>query len=364
VTERGDSYLIRNTTVVQGNPMTAEVLDDFADLTAWRAHRPDGAASTAISITAAPPRTPVSASGTVQIAADASASGHYLETTIGATDLSSFSDLQLYISGSAAASSAAAEPFYLELRLGSAASPVGSVANSWQRFIPLSQPGGWEAIPLSLADLPAAVRNQVTTIRLTSVLGSAWSVALDRILAVHDDMLTDADAAIHARLATRLTFNGHAVPAELAPSSIAPPAEPYLRISNYDVQPNLASSPMTARRTDYTGNGFALRPPASVYDVYYAVEAIAADRPAATALLDFVLGELAPVSMVLSRDRPTRVEWIDAPGTAAPPVAAPPSDHPVLHFRLTTSRTATAVAEPVVPVFNVVNVEVDQSVPA
>jgi hypothetical protein len=344
--------------------MTADVLDDLVDLSPWHAHRPDGSASTALSIMAGPPRTSASSTLTAQLSAQPGASGHFLDRVIPATDLSAVAGLQLYVNGFAPATPGRASPWFLELRLGSVANPVASAANPWHRLIPVNQAHRWEPVPLSLADLPASVRGRLTTLRLTSLVDTPWSLSLDAILAVNDDMLADADAALVARLDSRLTLGGQPVPAVAVPTAADPPAMPYLRVSNYDVQPDLATSPTGELRTDFTDHGFSLRPPAVVYHVYYAVEAVAAERRSAAALLDFTLGELAPVSTVLSRGRPTRVEWIEAPGTAAPPVAAPPSDHPVLHFRVTTSRSGQGLAQPAVPAFNLLKLEVDQSLPA
>ena len=150
------------------------------------------------------------------------------------------------------------------------------------------------------------------------------------------------------------------MPAVIVPVGGTAPEPPVLRISNYDVRPDRTTSPTTSARTDYTGNGFSLRPPATVYQLDYAVEALAPDRAAAARMLQFVLAELTPTATLLGAGRLMTAEWIDQPATAAPPVVAPPADHPVVHLRVRAAQPGAGPAQRAVRPFSEIRLEVDQ----
>ncbi len=345
--------------------MSALVIEPFSTVAAWTAHRPDGSPSTAIAISpGGPPRVPPLSAPSATLHADTGADGHYVERTGGPVDLTSMQDLLLWVRGTRRADGSAAAPLYLQVELGSTAVPVGAVTNTWRRMVPLLVPGTWEPVPLALADLPAAVRSGVTDVRLTCLdADTAWSLDVDAVLAVRPEVLADADAALLARLDGRLQVSGTAVPAVLLPVAGQAPQPPVFRISNYDVRPDRATSPVDGPRTDYTDRGFAIRPPATVYQLDYAIEAVAADRTAGAAMLGFVLAELAPRATLLAAGRQMSAEWVDAPATAAPPVVAPPPDHPVVHVRVTAAQPGTGTAQRAVPPFNDISVEVDHATP-
>ena len=338
--------------------MSRLVVEPFDNVAAWSAHRPNGAASAAISVALGGPAQTGRPSAVVQ--AGPTATGHYVERKGAAVDLRPFSDLQLEVRGQRLADGAD-NPFYVEVRLGAAALAVGAAGNAWHRLVPVAQPGAWQPVPLDLGDLAPGVRSAMTTVRLRCLdAGKGWSLALDQILAVRDDMLADLDDALRARLDGLVLLGNTPVPAVVVPVAGPPPAAPFFRISNYDVRPDPARSPSVGQPTDHTEKGFALRPPSVAYAVYYAVEAVAADRASAARMLDAALLELAPVSTLSCNGRPLTVEWVDGPVTVAPPVSGPPPDHPMVHLRVSASQARRAAPVRAVPVSNIVNVEVDQ----
>ena len=115
--------------------MSHLVVDDLADLTPWAARTPTGAASAAITLA----RSPAARLGgpALRIEAGPDATGHRIERALGPLDLSPFDDLELWVRGDRAADGSDGRPFYLELRLGSAALAVGASGNAWQRLIPV-----------------------------------------------------------------------------------------------------------------------------------------------------------------------------------------------------------------------------------
>lgn len=342
--------------------MSALVIESFADVAAWTSRDAQGGASTSVRITAdGPVRLPGLSAPGATVVVDAGASGHAVQRSGNAVDLRAFSDLQLWVRSARVADGTAARPLFAEVRLGSAAMPISSQANNWRRLIPIDQAAVWQPAPMSLDDLPDAVRHSLTTIRITCLDGStAWRLDVDAILAVRPELLADADSALLARLDNTLSLDGAPVPALLTPFSGPAPASPYLRISNYDVRPDRATSPTVPVRTDYTETGYVLRPPASVFELDYAVEALVTDRASAARMLQHVLAQLTPTSRLLGGGRLMTVDWVDQPATAAPPVIAPPADHPVVHLRVRAGQPATAPAQRAVPPFHEISVEADQ----
>ena len=245
-------------------------------------------------------------------------------------------------------------PFYLELRLGSAALTIGANANAWQRLIPVTAAEAWQAVPLALDDLQAAVRGAVTQIRLTCLDASAsFALDLDRITALRPQLLADVDAALLVdRLGGRVELGNRVVPAVVDPAPA--PTAPFFRLTSWGA-PRARALAAAGVRTDFTGQGFSIRPPSAPCDLLYAVDAVTDDRADAATLLEFVLYELTPRSVLDVAGRPLTVDWVEAPQLA---LATLPGQHAV-HLRVATSQRVNVAREPAVPPFNRIDVEVD-----
>ena len=144
-----------------------------------------------------------------------------------------------------------------------------------------------------------------------------------------------------------------AVPAVVTPDTA--PSTPFLRITSYAVRPASERSPAGGFRTDYTGQGFSIRPPSVPFDLLYAVDAVADDRADAAQLLDYVCSELAPNDVLDVAGRPLTIEWVDAPALALTELPS----RPTVHLKVASSQRANAVREPAVPPFNRIDVEAD-----
>jgi hypothetical protein len=332
--------------------MSRVVLDDFGTVAPWRARTAGGGPSTAIRIEPGTARR--LGPGTARFAADAGAAGHRLERTIAAADLTAQTDLQIWILADRAADGTEGHPFFLELRLGSATAPASTGPGSWHRLLPIAAAGGWLCVPVSLGDLPPAVRSAVSEIRFTCVDGRPFSAHLDAIAAVRDEMLVDVEEALVRLLGDRLRIDGALVPGVIVPAATLPD-EPYLRISNIGIRPAPERSATVPTRSDYTQTGFSLRPPTVAYDLTYSIRPVAADRAPIARMLDFVLGEIAPSSTLVVNDRPLAIDWAEPP---AAPSGAP--DDFAVHLTVSAQRRSTAGYERAVPPFNLVEVEVDQ----
>jgi hypothetical protein len=322
------------------------VVDDLADLGPWAAHAPDGSASTAIELE----RGPATRLGgqTLRIAAGPDATGHRVERALAPVDLSAFDDLELWVRSDRAADGSATNPFFLELRLGSAALAAGANGNDWHRLIPVTAPSAWQAVPLALDDLAAALRGAVTQIRLTCLdAAEPFTLDLDRIAALRPELLADVDAALVARLAP-------AAAAVVLPAQTEP-AEPFFRITSYGVRPAPERSPASGFRSDYSGQGFSIRPPSVPFDLFYAVDAVAADRADAARLLEYAYSQLTPTSVLDVAGRPLTIEWVEGPPLARTQIAG----QPTLYVKVSAAQRATGAREAAVPPFNRIDVEAD-----
>jgi len=321
-------------------------VDELTDLGAWVPRGPDGSPSTAITIEA----NPVArlAGQIMRIVAGSEAGGHYAERELPPVDLSPFDDLELWVRCDRLADGSEARPFFLELRLGSSALPPGASANAWHRFVPVTTPEVWQAVPLALDDLVPAVRDAVTQIRLTCVdAGTPFALDLDRIAAIHPELLADVDVALVA-------FLGAAAPAVVLPSSVVP-VEPFFRVTSYGVRPAPERSPSSGFRSDFTGQGFSIRPPSVAFDLFYAVDAIAAERADAARLLEHLYAELRPTSVLEVAGRPLTIELVDGPPLARTEIP----DQPTVYVKVSALQRTSAAYESAVPPFNRIDVEAD-----
>lgn len=326
--------------------MSRIVVDDLSDFGAWTPRQPDGSPSTTITIEAGPVARLTGQ--TMRVVADPDATGHRVERDLAPVDLSHFDDLELWVRCDRVADGSDVSPFFIELRLGSAALAVDASTNTWHRFIPVTTPAVWQPVPLGLDDLAPAVRQAVTQIRMTCVDASTpFTLDLDRIAAIHPELLADVDAALVSWLEA-------SAPAVVLPSS-ATPAEPFFRVTSYGVRPAPERSPASGVRSDFTGQGFSIRPPSVAFDLFYAVDAIAADRADAARLLEYVYAELTPTSVLEVAGRPLTMEWIDGPALARTEIAG----QPTAYVKVSASQRSTGARESVVPPFNRIDVEAD-----
>jgi hypothetical protein len=328
------------------------VLDDLSDLTLWKARTPGGAASNEVSIE---PGTVSPINGhTMTIRASSSAEGHRVERTVPAVDLTRLADLALSVRSDRSADGSEGRPFYLELRLGSAALAIGVNGNDWHRLIPLAQANVWQPVLMALDDLPTQVRSGLTQIRFSCVEAAIpFTATLNAILAVKDELLRDVDAALRDRLDGKLELANAAVPALVEPAQA--PSEPFFRVRNYSAAPAPERSPSSGTRTDFTERGFSIRPPSVPFDLFYAVEAVAGARADAATMLEFALAELTPRATLPVNGRPLTVESVDAPALTLTTVESLPT----LYLKVGTAQPATAARKPAVPPFNRIDVEVD-----
>ncbi len=277
--------------------------------------------------------------------------GHRVEAAVGPADLRAFDDLELWVLADRPADGSAGSPWYLELRLGSAAQPVGANGNAWQRFLPLRADSGWELIVLGLGDLPAAVRQAVTAVRLTCLDASApFRVAVDGPWATRAATVADVDDTLRALLDGMLEIDGTAVPLAFEPGPL-PGQQPFLRARQVGSKLRRDLTSGIEARTDHTGQRFALRPPAVPVELAYELWPDAATRDDEAAILEFALRALADTASLDVAGRPAPLDLVDVRTDTAAVTA--------LTVSVVTSLRSPAPATTAVPPFHAVDVEDD-----
>jgi hypothetical protein len=291
--------------------MPLTIVDGMDAAGPWQAFAPDGVTpSTELSlrIVAAKPR-PGGDPSSARISASAKAQNHVLRRALPGLDLTNFDELRLWLTSDRIADGTATRPFFLELRLGSAAIGLGNPANTWQRYLPISQARTWEPVRLSIGDLAAGIRSAISAVQIRSVQAAPFDCNVDDIVAVREAMIGDVDAALLGLLDGILVVNGVKVPAVLHPAD-ATQARPYIGILQYDTAFSRDRTDSASPRGDFTDNGYVLRPQSNGYELFYQVTAIANDRAAQTQILEFILRTLTPRGQLMVNDLPLPMEAV------------------------------------------------------
>ena len=294
--------------------MSMTIVDDLTQPALWKALAPDGVTpSTEMAIALDPlQQSPGGVTGAARISATTNALNVTLRRTLAAVDLSGFDELRLWINSTRVADGSSTYPFFLELRLASAAMGLADPGNTWQRYLPVARSGTWEMVRLTLADLPPAIRSSVSTLQLRCANAAVSSVLdIDRIAAVHAQMLRDVDAALQSSLDGVLVIGGTSIPAVMRIPGIAQAhARPYIEILQFEAGYSRERSDTAPVRGDYTNLGYALRPPSTAYELLYQITASANDRPTQAQMLEFVLQTVPARGQLLVNAVPLPMEAI------------------------------------------------------
>jgi hypothetical protein len=311
--------------------MAATLIDDFSSAAPWVALTPLMAPSVELSASTDPEhRGYLSDARSLRVEASAAAEGHFLRRVSGPIDLTSFTELRLWIRCSRLCDGTQEHPFRLRLQLGSAVLAVGSPGNDWHRYLPALGPNAWHYVRLGLDDLPGAVRSGVTEVRLTCThADSRWSALLDDLMACRTELVADVDGALLNLLDGQLVLAAP-VPAIVHVTGVAEPPAPLLRVVHYDIAHAGRRATGYRPRTDFTDTGYRVRPEAIPYDLHYRIEAEAADAATRAQMLEFVIGTLRQQRDLLVAGLPLLLEGIPRPQQ--------PVDDPLLapapHYRV------------------------------
>ncbi len=326
--------------------MTTVLIDDFNALGPWQALTPADAPSSDITLALDDPGPALPSGGTsVSVTIAATATGHRLERAVPATDLSAFRELRVWVRGDRPTDPRSANPFRLELRLGSSALPINAPGNDWHRRIPIAPAGCWSLVRLALDDLPVAVRGAVTHVALYVLAGEGGlQVWLDDLRAAAPAMVPDADAAMVAALDNGLVIGGTPVRAiQDVPGAIVPTA-PWIGIVNQGATPADMLGSQSRRSADYSTTGHRIYPAPEAWHLHYRIQFATTDAGAQAAMHDFVvarLGIYATIDIGGLAHRIERIRKVERRDAQAM--------EPSLRYRLTVTRE-TGGGVPVLPV--------------
>lgn len=269
-------------------------LDALMPLPGWQALQADGVTpSPALAIAEdLLSGTPSGDGRSLTLAFDTTALDHIARCTIPAVDLDGFDELRLVFR----CDRSAASPQFLELRLGSAALPVGSPGNTWHRRVPVAGADRWDVVRFSLSDLPAAVRGALNVLQLQCIdAARSFEFRIDQALAVRQSMLADIEQALFARLHQQATLLGVPVPAELLVAGDPWPATtPCIAIVPLEVRHSPDRSVGSAQRCDFVATGYRIRQAPTAYEASFALEPVAGTRIEQAQLMDFLLHAVPP----------------------------------------------------------------------
>ena len=320
--------------------MAYRLIDDSTGTGDWTARKQDGTDSNQIVIQTAPRRLRDGGAGTrLTITASAASRNHFAEKAIPATDLTAFTELQLWMNANRTADGKDENPFYLKLQLGSAGVAPGAAQNSWFRYLPVTLPGEWQCVRMGLTDLPDAIRKSVTALRLTNLDGGpGWVAAFDGLHAVREQMLVDVPDALRALLAGTIIIENKPVPAELVTAG-PPLAGPATLVKLLSVEPLEGEYRTTEYRSDYTDKHFLVWPPAEVYILRFSIDAAAAKPSDRSLLLD------SAFQLVSSR-RALRVHGADYPMQLVAPGVLPDGTN-IINLEIRAWKASRNPAQPV-----------------
>lgn len=138
----------------------------------------------------------VEGAGSTLLSAQPGALGAYIELTPGsALDLTGFEEIRFWIRADQEADGSPSRPFFLELSYTDAADAAGE-EHRW--LVPVNQRGTWEQRRIGIG---SDRRSAIVGFRFRCTTNLAFRCRIDEILAVRDEVLSDAEAALVARLA-------------------------------------------------------------------------------------------------------------------------------------------------------------------
>jgi len=339
-------------------------IDDMDDASQWSPLGPDGTTpSTEISITTDTAKFRYGEdNASARITATENARNHRLRRSMPAMDLSRFDELRFWFWSTRVADDSSTRPFFLRLRLGSAAMALNNPGNIWFRYLPAFRAEVWELVRVTIADLAPQIRSALNAIELTCVDGTPIECNLDTLLATREEMLNDVEVALAAKLHQRINVGGAAVIAHIHnPDDPAPVVMPNIRIIPRPIFLSTERAGSGESRTDFTDNAFRLRPIGIPYNLYYDIDVFAENRQHKAEIYDFVLKTLAPRNELIVNGQPVTVELVNA---LTEPIASQNlSERTLLRFKVSAWQPA-GTSIPVRPPYREVIIEADSRAPA
>ena len=210
-------------------------------------------------------------------------------------DLSAFAELRFWLRSTRAADGSAAKPFYLAFEVAN-----DSLGLSWQRLLPVRQPGRWELHRLWLGDMEnglSSLRQAVAALRLRSLDASvSFTAATGETIAATPEPVQDVDAALLARLDRRFAIPG--IPTNIPafvdlPENPGDRTAPYILIVPWAIQPLRERGGSGEIVDNYLPEGAFIRPHPWQIQLEYSIDVYAQDRSQKALLLDRIVSNLS-----------------------------------------------------------------------
>lgn len=231
--------------------------------------------------------------------------------------LAGYAEIRFWLQCNQPADGSAERPYCLTFQVGLG----GSLVGAWP--LPVGRPGEWE---LQRLELGALSSQSIDWVEISWAKPSiSFRATLDDLMAVRDEMITDADAALVELLDSQVEAtagSGTPAPAVVwqagSTDGTAPDEAPYIRIMPYAIR--LARDRTTAdeARGVLPGGLYWLRPPSVAYDLYYQVEAVGGTRAQRNRLTEFILATLCPERVIWVGSQLLPVQWVDVASLEVP----------------------------------------------
>lgn len=262
-----------------------------------------------------------------------------------ALDLSSFEEIRLWFRSDRISDGSAANPFYVAVEAASAATATAQ----WSRLLPVSRASVWELHRLWLGDMPPALTTGIGALRLRGLANTtAFNAALDDIVAVSEQAISDAEAAWTTRLDGTLSVTVGGVtkplPMYLEPPSSAP-ATPYILLTAWAALPLRDLGSVAPVIDNYVISGAYSRPAPDSLQLDYRLQVIASDRGLRAAVFGDLIANLQAAPYLLIADQKIAI----TPFELSPQERAsliPPDTMPLFYRLWQTVETGTRVLLP------------------
>lgn len=222
-------------------------------------------------------------------------------------DLRAFDAIEVCLRSSRSADGTPAGPFYL------AAECYDSVAATvplWQRLLPVTAAGAWQYHDLSIDDMPGSLRGAVAAFSLRAIGPQVpFEATVDRLLAVRNEPITDAEAALRRRLDLQflVSVGGTPTPVPMIvdlPENPGTRTLPYILTSPWSIQVQRAGGAGGQIIDNFTAYGASYRQSAGTIALEYRIDVFATDRQQKTSALDAIVSEFVRYPLIEVRGRP------------------------------------------------------------
>jgi hypothetical protein len=248
------------------------------------------------------------------------AQDHRVRRNLGAAiDLTAYDEVRCFVNADRATNGSATTPYFIEIRLGNASLSTDDPLNTWRCSIPVGAARRWEQVRFDIRTLPPAVRSACSVVEFRVKDNRSFSLHIDALMAVREEMLIDADNALVQLLNNKVVINGAPVGAVVFfPEHPPTITEPLIVITNIGISPIPQRRSNTSTPSNFTDTGSLLQGPVCGFDLQYRIVVQAATRSDKAKILESIYAQL------------TMRPYIDVLGTHYTlDIGERPSDNPV-----------------------------------